>query len=129
MSDEVASFELSLTNELAKPFNADSRYVKVYFFSTGELMDAFSSDLEGDLGFVQIATFLILFYSILFLGSFDPVYFRSVAAVIGVICVGLAYTSSYGFCSYIGMKVAGVHNLLVFLLLGIGVDDMFVITS
>lgn len=70
-----------------------------------------------------------MFYSIFFLGAFDPVYFRSVAAVVGVICVGIAYASSFGFCSYIGLKVAGVHNLLLFLLLGIGVDDMFVITS
>jgi len=68
-------------------------------------------------------------YTILFLGTFDPVYFRSVAAFIGVVCVGLAYASSFGFCSYIGLEVAGVHNLLLFLLLGIGVDDMFVITS
>jgi Niemann-Pick C1 protein len=50
-------------------------------------------------------------------------------AVIGLICVGVAYLASFGFCSFCGLQVAGIHNLLPFLLLGIGVDDMFVLCA
>jgi Niemann-Pick C1 protein len=63
------------------------------------------------------------------LGSFSPIKCRSVLAFTGILCVGLAYGSSVGFSALCGQKTTGIHNLLPFLLLGIGVDDMFVITS
>ena len=34
-----------------------------------------------------------------------------------------------GFSFYLGWQVTGVHNILPFLLIGIGVDDMFVIVN
>ena len=34
---------------------------------------------------------------------------------------------AYGFCSACGLFVTPVHNILPFLLLGIGIDDVFVI--
>jgi len=41
----------------------------------------------------------------------------------------LSYTSSFGLLSICGMKVTGIHNLLPFLLIGIGADDMFVVVN
>lgn len=40
----------------------------------------------------------------------------------------LSFVSAYGFCCAIGLKVTSIHQLLPFLLLGIGADDMYVIT-
>jgi len=128
-SELISAFELSLTEDLVRDFNKEAEHIQVYLYSFGELFDALTSDILSDLNYVQMAVFLIMSYSILFLGTFDPVFFRGVAGLVGVICVFLAYTSSFGFCSLLGLRVAGVHNLLLFLLLGIGVDDMFVIAS
>jgi len=36
---------------------------------------------------------------------------------------------AYGFCSSIGLFYGPMHNVLPFLLLGIGIDDMFVIVQ
>jgi Niemann-Pick C1 protein len=36
---------------------------------------------------------------------------------------------SYGFCSAVGLVFGPMHNVLPFLLLGIGIDDMFVIVQ
>lgn len=52
MDAKVAAFELDLTEKLAKTLNSENQHFKVYFYSIGELMNAFSSDLEGDLNFV-----------------------------------------------------------------------------
>lgn len=41
----------------------------------------------------------------------------------------LSYSSSYGLLSLCGLKVSGIHNLLPFLLIGIGADDMFVVVN
>lgn len=45
----------------------------------------------------------------------------------GLLCVGLAIVCSYGICSAFRIIYGPVHNILPFLLMGIGIDDMFVI--
>lgn len=52
-----------------------------------------------------------------------------VLSVVGVSVVGVAILSSYGLCFYLGIFYGPVHPTIPFLLLGIGVDDMFVIVQ
>jgi Niemann-Pick C1 protein len=72
---------------------------------------------------------LVAVYCIMFMGSCSPIHFRSAAAGITLLCVGLSFTASSGLAQYLGVPTAGIHNILPFLLIGIGVDDMFVISS
>lgn len=72
---------------------------------------------------------LVAVYSITFMGTCSPIHFRSAAAGIALLCVALSFTSSNGFAFLVGGKSAGIHGLLPFLLIGIGVDDCFVISS
>ena len=46
---------------------------------------------------------------------------------IGLFCVALALITSYGLCSYLDLFFSPLHNFIPFLLLGLGVDDMFVV--
>lgn len=48
-------------------------------------------------------------------------------SIVGVSVVGQAILASYGLCFYLGVFYGPVHPTIPFLLLGIGVDDMFVI--
>lgn len=41
----------------------------------------------------------------------------------------MAMLSSYGICSLLGFLISPLHNFIPFLLLGLGVDDMFVIVQ
>jgi predicted RND superfamily exporter protein len=41
----------------------------------------------------------------------------------------LAMVTSYGLCSALGFSFSPLHNFIPFLLLGLGVDDMFVIVQ
>ena len=72
---------------------------------------------------------LVAVYCIMMMGGCSPIHFRSAAAGITLLCVGLSYGASSGLAFLVGGKTAGIHNLLPFLLIGIGVDDMFVISS
>jgi len=72
---------------------------------------------------------LVSVYCIIFMGSCSPIHFRSAAGGIALLCVALSFTSSSGIAYLVGAKSAGIHNLLPFMLIGIGVDDMFVISS
>ena len=78
---------------------------------------------------IQISIVLLIFYSLIVLGTCHPVGLRLGAAGIGIGCTMLAFLSSYGLCCLFGLKVTSIHQLLPFLLLGIGADDMYVITG
>ena len=47
----------------------------------------------------------------------------------GLFAVVMAMFTSYGICSFIGYFISPLHNFIPFLLLGLGVDDMFVIVQ
>ena len=47
----------------------------------------------------------------------------------GIIVIGLAMFGSFGVCFMMQLFYADMHPIIPFLLLGIGVDDMFVIVQ
>ena len=75
------------------------------------------------------AIILIFVYANIVLGSCSPIYMRSLSAMIGLACVILSVVTGYAVASSFGWKASLAHNILPFMLLGIGVDDMFVIVS
>ena len=50
-------------------------------------------------------------------------------AIAGIGVIGISIGISYGLGSAFQFNYTGVHNVLPFLLLGIGVDDLFVIVQ
>jgi len=49
--------------------------------------------------------------------------------MMGIGVIGLALGASFGLCFYMQIFFADMHPIIPFLLLGIGVDDMFVIVQ
>lgn len=47
----------------------------------------------------------------------------------GLLSVGMAFIASIGLCSFLGIPYGPVHTSLPFLLMGLGVDDMFVMMA
>lgn len=47
----------------------------------------------------------------------------------GLFSVGMAFVTACGICSLLGVKYGPVHTSLPFLLMGLGVDDMFVMMA
>jgi predicted RND superfamily exporter protein len=126
--EQLFPVEKALEEE-AKKFNKESKFVNIFLFTPNGLKESFDGDLNSDLGIVQISVTLVAVYCIIFLGGCSPIHFRSAAAGIALLCVGLSFGSSSGLCYLVGGKSAGIHQLLPFLLIGIGVDDCFVIAS
>ena len=121
-------FMIWLTNEV-DAWGQTSEYITTRAFN-GEVWEA---DLLGtlgeEIGIMMIALLLIYAYSCLVLGNCSPVHLRVVSAMVGLCCVGLSVTAGYGLASALGYKFSRFHSLLPFLILGVGVDDMFVIVN
>lgn len=99
-------------------------------FATRSFEDEFGKTIDGDLLLLNFAITIILVYAILMMSRWDLGVIRGarISLSIGaVVSVGLAIAAAYGFCSYAGFFFSKLMNLLPFLLLGIGVDDAFIL--
>lgn len=47
----------------------------------------------------------------------------------GLTCVGMSFLSAMGLCSILGISYGPVHTSLPFLLMGLGIDDIFVMMA
>ena len=54
---------------------------------------------------------------------------RTAIAFGGLVIIALSYVTGSGIAGTLGFEKAGVHNLLSFMLIGIGADDMFVLCN
>ena len=91
--------------------------------------ETFIDDAKYDAVFLLSAIILITLYSYFVLGSCSPLHFRALAAMVGLSCVLLATTSGYAIAFSFGFKFSRMHPVLPFMLMGIGVDDMYVIVN
>ena len=86
-------------------------------------------DIGGDVNLLSMGFILVLIFALVMIGRFSLVQARPFLALLGLMCVGLGLYASYGICGYVGLADNDLNMLLGFLLLGIGVDDMFVIVQ
>ena len=91
--------------------------------------DIAGSTILGDIKGLVIGYMLLLIYVQIMLGRFNWVEQRAALTIAGIFGVIMGVIMSYGICSAIGLFFGPMHNVLPFLLLGIGIDDMFVIVQ
>ncbi|XP_066915563.1 patched domain-containing protein 3-like [Clytia hemisphaerica] len=98
------------------------------FYSTLESFVKAGLDAIGnDYGLLFSGYALIITYVAFQLGKFSRLKHKVWLAAVGIIMVGLAFAVAMGLCAGAGVIYGPVHSILPFLMLGIGVDDLFVI--
>ena len=107
----------------------------VYFYSR-VLVNAQKStgDLSGkaiffDAGLMGGGYLLMGLYTVLVLGSISWTGMKLYLTLAGLLSVLLGLVVGLGVSSAMGFQVTPLHTILPFLCLGIGIDDMFVITQ
>jgi len=101
----------------------------LYSFSEWAANDAASEVSQGDLQNFVIGYILVIIYLSFMLGSFSRINHKIYLAFGGIAVIGISIGISYGLGSAFQFKKTAVHDVLPFLLLGIGVDDIFVIVQ
>eukprot|EP01025_Chloroclados_australasicus_P040915 TRINITY_DN4307_c0_g1_i2.p1 TRINITY_DN4307_c0_g1~~TRINITY_DN4307_c0_g1_i2.p1 ORF type:complete len:662 (-),score=78.23 TRINITY_DN4307_c0_g1_i2:28-2013(-) len=100
------------------------------YVSSIEAIDKVSNDaINSDIALLTIGYVLIIIYTLVVLFRNSPVYCKSQIAIFSIIAIGMAIASSFGLASAFGVKFNLVVTTLPFLLLGLGVDDSFVIVG
>jgi Niemann-Pick C1 protein len=91
--------------------------------------DIAGQTILGDVSFFAIGYMLMFGYVTLTLGNFSCVEHRSWLSMVGILGVIMGIVVAYGICSAAGMFYGPMHSVMPFLMLGIGIDDMFVIVQ
>ena len=109
-------------------------YLSIPFFPLDFIIaksfsDAVNERITGDLPKVFGSFIFMLIYVGLALGKLNSRENKFWLSLSGLFAVVMAMFTSYGICSYFGYFISPLHNFIPFLLLGLGVDDMFVIVQ
>ena len=109
--------------------NKRTEHVHFEIFTQRGILQAFQEDLQDDIKVITLAVILIAIYTTMVLGAFSAIHFRGIVTIVGLACIAISFFSGFGLCYYLGGTTAQVHQLMQFLLVGIGADDMFVICN
>ena len=78
---------------------------------------------------IFFALFIILAYTVIVISSCSPIHLRIWVATAGILTIVIAYIGCYSICGLAGWRTGGIHQLLAFVLICIGVDDIYVIVN
>ncbi|XP_064104721.1 NPC intracellular cholesterol transporter 1-like [Macrobrachium nipponense] len=101
--------------------------LRIIPFSQRSFGEISSDTIMGDVLYLAVGSVVLFIYVQVMLGSFNMVEGRSVLSMLGILAAFMAVAISFGLCAGIGLPYGPVHSILPLLLLGLGVDDMFVI--
>ena len=124
-NDSILDFEeklVKLVNDRQFP-----QGMVVYPFTMRSFDDVMDQSLKTDVKTMAAGYMLIYIYVLLNLGKLNMVEQRMWLAVTGILAVMMGVITSFGLAAYLGVFYSQMNQLLPFLMLGIGVDDMFVI--
>ncbi|XP_066977842.1 LOW QUALITY PROTEIN: patched domain-containing protein 3-like [Macrobrachium rosenbergii] len=108
-------------------YSSQSESVTLYFMGSTSFGTISKNNIQNDTKYLSVGFGIVFIYIMLMLGNFNMVEMRPILSLLGLSCVGLAVGVSYGICSAFNVPYGPVNNILPFLLLGLGVDDMFVV--
>lgn len=112
----------AVLNESERPDN-----ISLYLMAASSFGMISGDTILGDAQYLGVGFMVVFIYVQVMLGKFNLVEQRPILSLMGLMCVGMSIFVSYGICSMFGVPFGPVNNVLPFLLLGLGIDDMFVI--
>jgi len=92
-------------------------------------IDTFGDAIGNDLVLLGVSVMLIVIYLFVNLGERTSVHSMIVLPMICLLCVGLSYGVGNGLGGFFGIEINPLNNSLPFLLIGLGVDDAFILSS
>ncbi|XP_073437841.1 patched domain-containing protein 3-like [Dendrobates tinctorius] len=119
-------------NEFIKFFTKNSLQlteIKVSFFTAISRQQEFNGTTKTVIPLFSITYFVTIFFAIVSCVRFDCVRNKFWVAGFGVISSGLAVLSSFGLLLLCGVPFVVTVANAPFLILGVGVDDMFIMVS
>lgn len=106
-----------------------SRSNESYYYAGRSFGDISNAVLFQDIDKLAFGITMMIIYIQLVISKFNWVEARIVLGFVGLLSIGMSFIVGAGICSLFGIPYGPVHTSLPFLLMGLGVDDMFVLMA
>jgi predicted RND superfamily exporter protein len=116
-------------HEATDQFSEQSSYIRVEILTSKGIEDVYSKDLKSDMNLIPLAISVVGLYIMTMLGSCSPIHCRVLVGFGGVLTIMLAYCAGFGTMFHLEGQVGVIHQMIPFLLAGIGADDIFIIAN
>ena len=104
--------------------------INLYYYAHRSLDDSISESALSDMSLIIVAfVLMVLFCVVMNLRIRRPVNGHVLLAVGGIFTVFLGIASSFGLVMYTGTPFIGIVAVLPFMVLGVGIDDMFILVD
>jgi len=94
-----------------------------------QFFDSFVGQTFKDADKLVLGYMLVFLYVNMMLSKMNCVEQRIWLSTVGILSVTMGMIAGYGLCSMFGLFYSAAHTVIPFLLLGIGIDNIFVITQ
>ncbi|KAL8586782.1 hypothetical protein ACOMHN_061295 [Nucella lapillus] len=107
----------------------DPKTVEVTYETPESLGEELDKSTEGDIVFFSLTMAICCTYASIVTSGGNPVSTRSMLAFGGILAAGLGIVGSMGLLCVCGVQFVNICGVIPFLIIGIGVDDMFLMMS
>jgi hypothetical protein len=113
----------------SEPLLAGEAPIAVFRNAQRSYKDVSDAQVAEDFVWVGGAVVLMVVYVSVALGGRPPVRSRVLLSLCSIGSVVLALASAFGLCGFLGVKFNIISQMIMFILLGVGIDDMFIIVG
>lgn len=126
---KVLNFEKEFLGTVARMKN-QLKFVDVHYTSSRSIDDAVNESTMSDVSLFSLTFLFMILFSCLASGNFsNPTQGHALLATSCVIAVGYGIISGLGLGMWLGIPFISIVGILPFLVLGVGLDDMFIIVN
>ena len=124
---EVIEWEKLFIDKVSKLKN-NLKCFTLYYAAERSINDAISESSGSDIGLFSITFTIMISFSCVILGKFrNPLMGHSLLSYAGIFAVVFGVMAGIGLCLLVGTPFVSLVGILPFLILGVGIDDMFIL--
>jgi Patched family len=112
-----------------RAFYANFPAIRVAFMAPESINSAIQASVSSSYGLVAAAVLAICAFTIAVLFVRGRAFERTLLGIVGLVSVTLSIGAGFGTALFIGLPFTTVTQVLPFILLGVGVDDMFMLVQ
>ncbi|ESO88138.1 hypothetical protein LOTGIDRAFT_165877 [Lottia gigantea] len=114
---------------IKKALQGDKMFENIYVYASRSFDDEGYGAINSDIKLLSAGFSIVFLFVMVSLGNFNMIEHRIIVSLLGLTSVGLAILFAYGVATALDIIYGPIQSIMPFLLLGIGVDDMFVIVE